>query len=163
MNSNSNPKCDTCVYFLHDKSSMLNEHFPSVIALVAVDNLRFSINNGTADVIDSSHLQHIRAAERTLISEVIPDTGYLAPIESTFTNRSISFGKVPDHVVTKKGAIYKTKLDNLDLSHCTLQLIGRLSNVWGYTSSDGQQNSGITWDLDRVFIDSDPSDKILPD
>jgi hypothetical protein len=160
MNSNQfNPKRDTCIYFLHDKPAMLNEHFPSVIALVAVDNLRFSINKGTADVTDSSHLQHIRDAERTLISAVIPD---LTPIAPTSTNRSISFGKVPDHVVTKKGAIYKIRLDNLDLTQCTLQLIGRLTNVWGYTSSDGQHNSGITWDVDRVFIESDPSDKVLP-
>lgn len=131
---------------------MLNEHFPSVVALVAVDNLRFSLNRGTADVTDSLHLQHIRAAERTLISEAIAN---IEPIAPASTDRSISFGRVPDHVVTEKGLIYKIRLDNMALSHCKLQLIGRLTNVWGYTS-DGQQKSGITWDVDRVFIKSDP-------
>lgn len=136
-----------CVYFLHDKPDTLHMHFPSVVAMVDVEKL----NNGTASVIDDGQLLEIRTAENILLSSAIPDCTHNAHHVS---DRTINIGRLPEQFVTRKEIIYKMAWDDSISSKCTLQLIGRLTNVWGY-ECNGQYMSGITWDVDQVYVESD--------
>lgn len=141
-----------CVYLLHDKPDLLHEHFPITVALVDVENLKDVENStrGTASVIDDGQLLEIRAVENMLLSLVIPDRTHRVPLA---TDRTINIGNLPKQLVTRKGTIFNMEWDNNLFPKCTLQLIGRLTNVWGY-EYNGQYMSGITWDVDRIYVET---------
>jgi hypothetical protein len=138
-----------CVYIVHDRPDLLNEHFPIVVAVVDVENL----NTGTASVIDDGQLSEIRAAENMLLQFTIPDRTHMAPSP---TDRTINVGHLPKQLVTRNGTMYNMAWDNKVSPKCTLQLIGRLTYVWGY-ECNGKYMSGITWAVDRIYVESDPT------
>lgn len=138
-----------CVYFLHDRPDTLHWHFPSVVAVVDVENL----NKGTASMIDDGQLSEIRSAENRLLSSAIPD--YTHSVRPT-NDRTIDIGQLPGQLVTINGTIYKMPWDDSVSPKCTLQLIGRLTNVWGYECNE-QYMSGITWSVDQIYVESDPN------
>jgi len=137
------------VYIVNDRPDLLHEHFPIAVAVVDVENL----NRGTASVIDDGQLSEIRAAENMLLLFAIPDCTHMAPSP---TDRTINVGHLPEQLVTRNGTIYNMAWDNRVSPKCTLQLIGRLTDVWGY-ECNGKYMSGITWTVDRIYVESDPT------
>jgi hypothetical protein len=151
------------VYILHDRPDLLHWHFPTVVAVVDVENLNrgtASDNRSTASVIDDGQLSEIRAAENMLLKFAIPDFTHIAPSP---TDRTIKLGRhLPEQLVTPTGVIFNMAWDNrIHVSQkCTLQLIGRLDSAWGY-ECNGTYMSGITWTVDQIYVEFDPT-KILP-
>eukprot|EP00798_Chlamydomonas_sp_ICE-L_P028683 gene28683-biopygen32594 len=128
------------------------------ILVVDVENLNrgtASVNRSTASVIDDGQLSEIRAAENMLLQFAIPDFTHIAPSP---TDRTINVGHLPEQLVTINGAIFNMAWDNtIHVSQkCTLQLIGRLTTAWGY-ECNGKYMSGITWTVDRIYVEFDPT------
>jgi hypothetical protein len=130
--------------------------FPVNLALVLVDNLNFSLarGRGTAYILDNECLALIRAIENKIIAEYI----YPQHPSSHYNDDRLMYLASTDSVTCVSMNGKKTyKMDSKDISgkKCTLQVIARPSNVWGYENDQGCYISGMSWDIDRLYISND--------
>ena len=151
---------DCIVYHLDDiHSTTTPVQFPSIVVIVAVENLSFTLRGrGVAYVVDAENLRLIRAAESSLITKAIHGREQQCDNEANMggeiANNLIYLSSVKEVMCASIDGMTTQVRDsqNLGVTSGKVQLIGRLTNAWGYEDGEGRFHSGMSWDVDRFYI-----------
>lgn len=135
-------------------SGVLSLHFPFVIVLVDVENISFTLSGGrgVAHIVNDACLVRIRDVERQLISQAIPQSQSQAQAQPI--DRLVYFSPINNVLCVDGNRVDTMNSKDICFTRCTMQIVARQSNVWGYEDGHGCYKVGMAWDVDRVYVNN---------
>ena len=129
-----------------------SRHYPSVIALVCVEDLSMTPDDRyMARIVRDDELKEIRTAENRICNHYHKDDKNRLIYLSVSKNvRFVSTNGERSNLVNGMPLIPR----------CTIQVIGRKANVWEGYDIVGFR-SDMIWDVDRIYIDDDVYDEYV--